>query len=112
MHRLFELETRQPAAMQLGPGRPAIVASLAQQKSGKLLARPAQAMHRIEPGAHQIAHRLVPGIGNPHRRQLARPVQPGQAGGIPPVGLDPVARSLGDQRGGHHDAFVPAAPTL
>ncbi len=48
--------------------------------------------------------RLVPGIWNPHRGQLARPVQLGQAGGIPPVGLDPVARPLRDQRGGnHHD---------
>ena len=106
MHRLLELETRQPAAMQLGPGRPAVVAPLAQQKSGELLARPAQAVHRVEPRAHQIAHRLVPGIGNPHRRQLARPVQLGQAGGIPPVGLDPVARSLRDQRGSDHDAFM------
>src|SRR3977135_3005463 len=32
MDRLLEDETRQPAAMQLGPGRPAVVASLAQQK--------------------------------------------------------------------------------
>ena len=92
--------------MQLGPGRPPIVASLAQQKSGELLARPAQAVHRVEPRADQIAHRLVPGIGNPHRRQLARPVQLGQAGGIPPVGLDPVARPLRDQRRGDHGTLV------
>jgi hypothetical protein len=36
MDRLVELETRQPAAMQLGPGRSAIVASLAQQKPAEL----------------------------------------------------------------------------
>lgn len=77
MHRLFELETRQPTAMQLGPGRPAIVVSLAQQKPGELLARPPQAVHRVEPCPHQIAHCLVPGIGNPHRGQLARTVQLG-----------------------------------
>ena len=63
-------------------------------------------MHRVEPCADQIAHRLVPGIGNPHRRQLARPVQLRQAGGIPPVGLDPVARPLRDQRRGDHGTLM------
>src|ERR1700686_3759648 len=92
--------------MQLGPGWPAVVAPLAQQKSGELLARPAQAVYRIEPRPHQIAHRLVPGIWNPHRRQLACPAEFGQAGSISPVGLDPVARPLRDQRGSDHDAFV------
>jgi hypothetical protein len=53
--------------------------------AGELLVRPAQAMHRVEPRAHQVAHRLVPGIGHPHHRQLARPVQLGQAGGVPPA---------------------------
>jgi hypothetical protein len=106
MDHLLELETGQPAAVQLGPGRPAIVASLAQEKSGKLLARPAQAMYGVEPCPRQIAHRLVPSIRNPHRRQLACPVQSGQAGSIPSVGLDPVAGSPGDQRGGNHDALM------
>jgi hypothetical protein len=50
MDRVLELETGQPAAMQLGPGRPAIVASLAQQKTGELLTHAAQAVHRVEPG--------------------------------------------------------------
>jgi hypothetical protein len=36
-------------------------------------------------------------------------VQLGQAGGIPPIGLNPVARPLGDQRGGDYDAFVAQA---
>ena len=84
------------------------MASLAQQKPGELLAGPAQAVHRVEPCPYQIAHRLVPTVRNPHRGQLASPVQLGQAGGITPIGLDPVARPLGDQRGGDHDAFVPA----
>jgi hypothetical protein len=39
-----EIDPDQPAAMRLGPGRPTMVASLAQQKSGELLARPAQAV--------------------------------------------------------------------
>ena len=47
------------------------------------------------------------GIRNPHRGQLARPVQPCQTGGIPPIGLDPVARPLRDQRRRHHNALLP-----
>src|SRR5260370_811047 len=86
MHRLLELETREPAAMQLGPGRPPVMAALAQQKARELLARPAQCMHRIETGAHQGTHRFVPGIWNPYRCQLAGPLQPPQTCGIPPTG--------------------------
>jgi hypothetical protein len=88
------------------------VASVPQQKSRKLLARPAQAVYGVKPGADKIAHRLVPDIGNPHRRQLAGPVQLSQTGSIPSVSLDPVARSPGDQRGGHDDAFVPVCRYL
>ena len=38
-------------------------------RNQELLARPAQRLHRVETGAHQIAHRFVSRIGNPHRRQ-------------------------------------------
>jgi len=54
-------------------------------------------VHRVEPRTDKIAHRLVPGIRNPHRRQLARSVELGQAAGISPVGLDPIAGPFGDQ---------------
>ena len=33
-------------------------------------------------------------------------MQLGQAGGIPPIGLDPIARPLWDPRRGDHDALV------
>jgi hypothetical protein len=69
-------------------------------------------MYGVEPCPRHIAHRLVPSVRNPHRRQLACPVQPGQAGSIPPVGLDPVTRSPGDQRGGDDNAFVPGCRHL
>src|SRR5712691_9750121 len=92
--------------MQPGPGRPAIVASLTQQKSGELLARPAPAVHRVEPCPYQIAHRLVAAIRNPHRGQFAGPVQLGQAGGISTIGLDPVARPAWGSARGDHDALV------
>ena len=42
-----------------------------------------------------VAALLVLGIRNRHRRQLARPVQSGQAGAIAAISLHPVARSLG-----------------
>src|SRR6516164_8939434 len=106
MDRLRELEPGQPPAMQPGPSRPAIVAAMTQQKPGELLARPAQAAHCVEPGPHQIALRFVPSIRNPHRRQLAGPVQLRQTGGIPSIGLDPIACPLGDQRRGDHYALV------
>src|SRR6516225_5827211 len=64
-------------------------------------------MHRIQTRTHQIAHRLVRGIWNPHRRQLSRPMQPRQAGRIAPIRLDPIAGTPWDQRWRHHDAFVP-----
>jgi hypothetical protein len=57
----------------------------------------AQTIRRIEPCPHQIAHRLVPGIRNPYRGQLACPVPFGQHGGVP-ARPDPVVRSLRAQR--------------
>ena len=94
--------------MQLRPSRPRVMAALAQQKPRELLARSAQRMHRVQTSAHQVAHRLVPGVRNPHRRQLACPMQPRQTGRISPIRLDPVARPFRDQRRSDHDAFVPA----
>ena len=81
------------------------MATLAQQEA--LLAGPAQRMYRVKAGTHQVAHRLVSDIGNPHRGQLAGAMQPRQAGGVPSIGLDPVARPLWDQRRRDDNAFVP-----
>jgi hypothetical protein len=47
-------------------------------------------MHRIETGAHQIAHRFVPGVRNPNRRQFTRSMQQRQTGDITPIRLNPV----------------------
>jgi len=68
---------------------------------------PAQPMHRIQTGAHQVAHRLMPDIGNPCRCQLARPMRPRQAGRVAPIGLDPISGTPSDQRWRNHDALVP-----
>jgi hypothetical protein len=104
----LKTQSGQPPAARLGPGEGARNGALAQQKPAERLACPAQAVHRVEPRPHQIAHRPVAAIGNPHRRQLAGAMQPRQARRIPPIGLDPVVDALGDQRGGDHDTFVPA----
>src|SRR6516165_844880 len=108
MHRLLELETRQPPAMQLSPCRAPVMAALAQQKPRELLTRAAQGPYRVEAGTHQVAHRLMSAIGNPYCRQLAGPVQLRQIDRIPPVGFDPLARPLRGQRWRHHNAIVPA----
>jgi hypothetical protein len=94
--------------MQLGPSRPPVMAAVAQQESRELLACPTQRVHRVETGADQITHRLVPGVRNPHRRQFARPVQPRQTGRIPPIRLNPVARPFRDKRRSDRNAVVPA----
>jgi hypothetical protein len=39
-------------------------------------------------------------------------MQPRQTGRIPPIGLDPVAGTLGDQRRGDHNAFMPVRRQL
>ena len=49
------------------------MAAVAQQKSRELLTRAAQGPHRVETGAHQIAHRLMPGIGNPYPQSAHLP---------------------------------------
>src|SRR5262249_50706946 len=49
---------------------------------------------------------------NPHRGQLARPMQLRQAGGVPPIRPDPVARPLRDQRRCHDNAIVSARRQL
>jgi len=55
-------------------------------------------------GAHQIAQGLVGGIRDPHRRQIAGAVTPGELLGISAVGLDPIARLDRHEGGGDHVA--------
>jgi hypothetical protein len=104
--RLLKAQTGEPPAMQLGPGGTPVMPALTQQKPRELLAGTTQRMHRIQALSHQITHRLVSGVRDPHRRQLARPMQPRQARRIAPIGLDPVAGPLRDQRRGNDDALM------
>jgi hypothetical protein len=56
---------------------------------------------------HEIADRFVGLIRNPDRGQFTGPMQLGEVDRIPPVGLDPISRFAGDQRGSHDNAAMP-----
>ena len=59
--------------------------------------------------AHEVAQRFIVGRRNADRRELARPMQPGQGVAIPPIGLDPIAAPLRHARGIDHDAVLALA---
>ena len=93
--------------MRPGPGLAAGEdPAMAQQKRLQMLALRAQVLHRRLARPHQLAHGLMARIRHPDGGQLAGPVQPGQGQGIAPVGLDPLARALGDQRRRDHRAVM------
>ena len=52
-----------------------VVPAMAEQETRQLLASLPQTADRCQARPHQIPHRLMGGIGNPHRRQLARAMQ-------------------------------------
>jgi hypothetical protein len=62
-----------------------------------MLALLAQILHGGFACAHQIAYGFVPRIWYPDLRQFAGAVKSRQSEGIPAIGLDTLARPLGDQ---------------
>src|SRR4051812_18773729 len=99
--------------MDLGPGPGAgIDPSVAQQKGLQMLALRAQVRHRGLTGPHQLAHGLMPGVGDPDPGEFAGAMQPGQGDGIPAIGFDALARSLRDQRGSNDGAVMPEGGDL
>jgi hypothetical protein len=82
---------------------------MAQEKALQMLAGLPEDPPRRGPRPHQVAHRLMGGVGHPHGRQLACPVQPGERGGITAIGLHPVARAARDQRRRDHAAVLAEA---
>ena len=84
----------------------AVDPAVAQQKRQQLLAFPTQIFCCRLARPHQIANRLVHRVRHPHRRQFAGPKQPRQRHRIAPVGLDPLAGLLRDQRWSHDSAVV------
>jgi hypothetical protein len=84
----------------------------AQQEREQLLALATKIIRCSFACPDKVADRLVDGIGHPDTRQLARPMQPRQRNGVPPVGLDPLAGRLWDQSWGNHHALVAQIPDL
>ena len=109
MHRLLELEAGEPPPMQLRPGRPVVVMTMAQQEAGQLLASLSKCAHRRLTRTDEIADRLMGLIRHPDRCQFTGAMQLGEVDRISPVGLDPLARLARNQRWSDHDAVVPRA---
>jgi hypothetical protein len=111
--RMREALARQPAPVRQGPMLAAIEdAAVPQQKRQQLLALAAKVLSSRLARPNQIAHRLVNGIRHPHCGQLAGAQQPGQGHRIAPIGLDPLARLLRDQRRRHDRAVVAELPNV
>jgi hypothetical protein len=108
--RIRETLPAQPPAVL---GRPVLAGppdpAVPQQHRQQSLLRPFQIGHQITANPHQVSHRLLRRRGHPDRGQLPGPIQPGQAGGVPPVGLDPIPTALGNQRRSDHLTGHPQA---
>lgn len=72
-----------------------------EQELGKAVPGPGAVLHHVAPGAAQVPDGLLLDRGHSDGHELAGPVEPGQATGVPAVGLHPVARGLRDERGSH-----------
>ena len=104
---MLEALAGKPAPMRQRPMAAAVVnPAVAQQEGEQLLAFAAQIVRRRLAGPDQIAHRLVDRVRHPYPGQLAGPMQPRQRHRIAPVGLDPLARPLRDQRRSNHQAVM------
>jgi hypothetical protein len=92
------LQRGQPAQVRGGPGALASVGdAVAQQQGFEAMARAAAFAHRVLARANEVAHGFVGNVGNAHGAQLAGTRQARQQDRVAPVGLDPVARALGDR---------------
>ena len=103
---MIEAQVGQPTPMRPGPSTARMNPPMTEQEGLQLLPRLGQGTGSGGARSHQIAHRLVGGIGNPHGCQLAGPVQRRQGRGITAVGLDPVAWTPRDQGRRHHDTMA------
>lgn len=89
------------------PGRASgIDATVPQKERLKVLPRLSQPVICDFSRVHQIADCFVRFVWHPHRGQLASQMKSGQAYGVAMVGLDPVARTPGNERRRHHVAMV------
>src|SRR5262245_20118690 len=63
-------------------------------------------------GSRELAHRLVPLVGDPHRCELPGAQLPGQADRITPVRLHPITRLLRNKRRRNNNARISKAGDL
>ena len=91
----------QPLLVAHRPGLPvAVDASVAEQELRQAVPGPGAVLDHVPAGPAQVPDGLLLDGGHPDGHELAGPVEPGQAPGVPSVGLHPVAGGLGDERGG------------
>src|ERR1700680_3729924 len=79
---------------------------MAQQKRKKLLTFLAKILRRGLARPNQITDRFMDGVGHPYRCKFTRTQQPRQRHRITPIGFDPLARLLRDERRRHHNAVM------
>jgi hypothetical protein len=104
---MLELLRHQPIHVGWSPRRLARVTPPDPQHQRRdLLALALEVLLRRLTGAREVAHGLMPLVGHPHCGEFASPQQLGQFHRIAPIGLDPIAWFLRDQRGSHHHDLV------
>ena len=72
-----------------------IVMTVPEQEAGQLLAGVTKAAHGSQTSPDQIPHRLMRAVRNPHWREFACAMEPGQLYRVPAIRLDPIARATG-----------------
>ena len=98
---------REPAEMGRAPIGPAHLPDiLSQQKGFETELGVFEIAEGIFTRPGEIANGFILDLGDLDRGEITRARQAGQLHGVPAVGFDPVARLLGDQRGGHHPVIV------
>ena len=95
---VLHLQRGQPAQVRRGPGRLAGVRdAVAQQQGLEAVAGVAAFAHRVLARANEVAHGFVGNVRHAHSSEFTGAGQARQQDRIAPVGLDAVARALGDR---------------
>ena len=88
------------ASVTFGPFRPSPPHdTVTNEEPAQPVAGPSEILDHVTACATQVAHSLLGGGGDGDRGELTGSVQPRPSSGVPTVGLDPIARALGDQGG-------------
>src|ERR1700760_2133428 len=113
LRRMLERLLGQPTPMCQRPmTASAVDPPTTQQERKQLLAFATQIIRCCLARPDKITDRLVRRVGYPYRSKLSRPVQPRQCNRIPPIGFNPLTRTLRDQSRGNHHAVVTQSPNL